>query len=113
MIRRFSRMIGIRPEAIDEYKKLHAEIWPEIALATRRAGLCNYSIHLCELPCGNAYLFSYFEYDGADFDADIATLDDCPQMNEWNACCEACQVPLGIGGQTSGWSDMEEVFYQQ
>ena len=29
-MRRFGQVLGIRPECIDEYKRYHARIWPEI-----------------------------------------------------------------------------------
>ncbi|MGE4488898.1 MAG: L-rhamnose mutarotase [Kiritimatiellales bacterium] len=109
---RFARVIGLRREAVEEYRKLHAEIWPEIAEAIRQVGLHNYSIHLREFPDGNIYLFSYFEYTGSDFKADIARLSNVPRMDEWNACCEACQIPLGNRNEREWWAEMEEVFFQ-
>ena len=29
-MQRLGMVIGIRPEKIDEYKRLHAEVWPEV-----------------------------------------------------------------------------------
>lgn len=113
MSRRFTHVIGLRPDAVATYKELHAQIWPDIAEATRRAGLHNYSIHLCELPDRSYYLFSYFEYSGTDIEADLASLAGCPRMAEWTACCEACQLPLANRDSGAWWSSMEEVFYQK
>ena len=43
-MRRFGQVLGLRPEKVDEYKRHHAGIWPEISAAIREAGIRNYSI---------------------------------------------------------------------
>lgn len=38
----------LKPGTIDEYKRRHDEIWPELAAALRDAGIYDYSIFLDE-----------------------------------------------------------------
>ena len=45
-MRRFGQVIGLDRDRVEEYRKYHAKIWPEIEEAIRQAGICNYSIYL-------------------------------------------------------------------
>ena len=68
-MQRYGSLIGLRPEALDEYKKYHAAVWPEVLAMIQKCNIRNYSIFLNEgLP------FSYFEYHGTDCPADMAKL---------------------------------------
>jgi len=108
-MRRFGQVLGIRPECIGEYKRYHAEIWPEIERAIRVAGIRNYSIFLHD-----ELLFGYYEYAGPDdeLEARMQALADAPRMREWWDVMEAMQVPDPDRAKGSWWSDMEEVFHQ-
>ena len=108
-MRRFGQVLGIRPECIDEYKRHHAAIWPEIEHAIRVAGIRNYSIFL-----RGEQLFGYFEYHGPpdEYDTRMATLAQAPRMRDWWDVMEAMQVPDPQRVPGTWWSDMEEVFHQ-
>ena len=67
---RFGSVIGLKAEKKDYYNKLHAEPWPEINAMIKKCNIQNYSIYEIEIE-GKLYLFSYFEYVGDDFDADM------------------------------------------
>lgn len=97
---------------VDEYKKIHDEIWPEIAEVTTQCHLHNYSIHLHRRPGGDCTLFTYFEYTGDDFEADMKTLAAHPKSAGWAELCEACQLPFENRAAGDWWSSLEEVFYQ-
>ena len=109
---RFGSVIGLRAEKLDEYKKLHAAVWPEVAKAIHDANIRNYSIYLRKLPDGNHYLFSYFEYIGQDFKADMAKMADQPEAKEWWKLTDPCQQPLPDRKPGEWWASMEEVFHQ-
>ncbi len=109
-MRRFGQMIGIGPERIiEEYKRYHAEIWPEIAQANSAAGLTNYSIFL-----HGTTLFGYYEYVGPDdeYEARMQQVAQAPRMQEWWAIMKEMQVPRDDRGPDEWWSTMEEVFHQ-
>ena len=110
-MKRFGRIIGVKEEKIDEYKKLHAAVWPEVLKMISKCNLTNYSIYLRKLPDGNHYLFSYLEYVGADFDADMATMAADPMTQKWWDVCKPCQEPLSNRIEGEWWSDTEEVFH--
>ena len=71
-MKRYGMVIGLRPEKIAEYKKLHAAVWPDVLKMIKACHIQNYSIYLRRLDDGQPYLFSYFEYTGTDFAADMA-----------------------------------------
>ena len=60
-VQRYGSVIGIKPENIAEYKKLHAAVWPEVLSKLEAVNIRNYSIYLAELKKGEWYLFSYFD----------------------------------------------------
>jgi L-rhamnose mutarotase len=109
---RYGSVIGLRPEKLDQYRKLHAAIWPEVAKAVHEANIRNYSIYLRKLPDGNYYLFSYFEYVGHDFKADMARLAANPDVKRWWSVTDPCQSPLGDRNSGEWWAGMKEVFHQ-
>jgi L-rhamnose mutarotase len=110
---RFGSVIGLKPEKIEEYKKLHAAIWGEVAKAVRDANIRNYSIYLRKMPDGNYYLFSYLEYVGTDYRADMAKLAANHSAQEWWKVTNPCQQPLADRKPGDWWSSMEEVFHQE
>lgn len=106
---RHGSVIGLRPEAIADYKRLHAAIWPDVAAQIARSKISNYSIYLKE---PENLLFSYFEYDGADFAADMAAMAADPRTQEWWAVCMPMQQPLETRREGEWWAEMDEVFHQ-
>jgi L-rhamnose mutarotase len=109
---RYGSVIGFHTEKLDEYKKLHAAAWPVITKIIGECNIRNYSIYLRKLPDGNYYLFSYFEYVGNDFKADMAKLAADPNTKKWWAVTDPCQKPLPNRKEGEWWAPMEEVFHQ-
>ena len=111
-MKRYGSVIGVRAEKLDEYMKLHAAVWTDVLAMIKRCHLQNYSIYLRQLDDGQHYLFSYFEYVGTDFAADMATMAADPTTQRWWSVCMPCQQPLANRAEGEWWADMEEVFHQ-
>jgi L-rhamnose mutarotase len=109
---RYGSVIGLREEKLDEYKKLHAAVWPEVAKAIRDANIRNYSIYLRKMPDDKHYLFSYFEYVGDDFSGDMAKMAKNADVQRWWIETDACQEPLADRKPGELWATAEEVFHQ-
>lgn len=107
-MKRMGQVIGIRPERIEEYKRLHAAAWPGVLARISECNIRNYVIYLRE---PENLLFASFEYHGDDWEADAARMAADPTTQEWWAVCKPCQQPLDsrVGGEW--WADMEEVFF--
>ena len=111
-MKRYGSVIGVRDEKISEYKRLHAAVWPAILKMIKQCNINNYSIYLRKMPDGKHYLFSYFEYVGIDFKADMARMAADPETQRWWGVCIPCQEPLADRGPDEWWAGMEEVFHQ-
>jgi L-rhamnose mutarotase len=111
-MQRYGDIIELRADKIDEYKRLHAAVWPEVLKMIRDCNIRNYSIYLRQLDEGRYFLFSYFEYHGADFKADMAKMAADPTTQKWWDVCKPCQKPLPDRKDGEWWASMEEVFHQ-
>lgn len=109
---RYGSIIALNPAKINEYKKLHAAVWPDVLKMIKDCNIRNYSIYLRQLDDGQYYLFSYFEYTGANYAADMARMAADPTTQAWWDCCIPCQKPLENRNDGEWWADMEEVFHQ-
>lgn len=103
---RYGMAIGLKPEAELEYRKQHAAVWPEVLEMIQLCHIRNYSIYLRDCT-----LFSYFEYDGTDFDADMARMAADPATQRWWALMMPMQSPLPGRKDGAWWAEMEEVFH--
>ncbi|HTX66968.1 MAG TPA: L-rhamnose mutarotase [Opitutaceae bacterium] len=110
-MKRYGSVIGLRPEKLKEYTRLHAAVWPGVLRMIRKCHIRNYSIYLRRLDDGRPYLFSYFEYTGRNFRADMRKMAADPTTQRWWAVCEPCQRPLRRRARGEWWADMPEVFH--
>jgi L-rhamnose mutarotase len=110
-MKRYGMVIGVKKEKLEEYKKLHAAVWPDVLSMIKKCNIRNYSIYLRQLDDGKHYLFSYFEYTGSNFEADMAKMAADPMTQKWWAFCKPCQMPLENRKENEWWADMEEVFH--
>jgi L-rhamnose mutarotase len=112
-VQRIGSVIGIKPEAIPEYKKLHAAVWPEILQKLREVNIRNYSIYLVEIEKGQWCLFSYFEYTGSDFKGDMAKMAADPNTKRWWSHTDPLQTGLPTRAEGEWWHAGEEVFHME
>ena len=106
-IKRVGMVVGIRPDMIEEYKRLHADGNAGVRDLLSKYNMHNFSIFLTEIA-GKWYEFGYYEYTGDDFDADMAELAKEPRNIEWLQMCDPMQIPLE--GET-GWREMERAYF--
>jgi len=109
---RFGSVIGLRPEKEQYYRQLHANAWPSVLAQLKKSGFRNYSIFVTEIE-GKRYLFSYFEYAGSDFAADMRAMADDPETQRWWTETDPCQIQLPARQSGANWSDMERVFFME
>jgi L-rhamnose mutarotase len=110
-MKRYGMLIGLKTEKVEEYKQLHAAVWPDVLKMIQQCNIRNYSIYLRKLDNGQHYLFSYFEYTGSNFATDMAKMAADPTTQRWWAVCEPCQQPLAGRAPDEWWAGLEEVFH--
>ncbi len=76
-MQRIGLLLQVKPDKIEEYKKIHANVWPDLLAELKAAGMRNYSLWL--LP--NGMEFGYLECD--DWDATCAYLDKSEVHTRW------------------------------
>ncbi len=105
-MKRYGSVIKVVPEKLEKYKQLHAAVWPGILRMIKECNIRNYSIYYKD-----GYLFSYYEYMGMDYAADMAKMAADPETQRWWSVCEPCQQPLETRTSGEWWATMEEVFH--
>jgi L-rhamnose mutarotase len=105
-MQRYASVIKLRPEKEREYRVLHSAIWSGVLAQIDKCHIRNYSIFLRD-----GMLFSYLEYHGEDFPADMALMAQDPETQRWWALTDPCQEPVQTAASNEWWSPLEEVFH--
>lgn len=105
-VHRHAAVIRLRPEKEAEYRRLHADVWPEVLAMLRTAGIRNYSIFLRD-----GTLFSYLEYTGDDYATDTARIAADPATRRWWELTDPCQTPVGSASDGQWWAPAELLFH--
>lgn len=104
-MKRVGFILQVNPAKIDEYKKHHENVWPEMLDALRRHGWHNYSLFLRD----DGLMFGYFEAEES-FQASL----DGMAREEINAKWQAFMQPYfeAIDGRPDeSMIELEEVFH--
>jgi len=102
-MKRFIQHSYLKPDKVDEYVKLHAHAWPEVLQMIKESNIQNYSISI-----RGAELYTYYEYTGDDFEADMARMAADPTTQEWWTHTRPCFLYPEKGVY---YDDLQEIFY--
>ena len=105
MTQRVCFLLQVRPDQVAEYRRRHAEVWPEMRAALSAAGWRNYSLFLRE----DGLLVGYLECE--DFDAARAAMDATEVNARWQAEMQGLFEELGGRRPDEGMRPLEEVFH--
>jgi L-rhamnose mutarotase len=108
-VKRIGMVVGLRPEKMEQYKRLHADSTEGVRDLLNKYNMHNFSIFLHQID-GKWYEFGYYEYTGDDYEADMAAMDAEPRIKDWLSVCDPMQIPLP--GEKS-WAIMEQVYYNK
>jgi L-rhamnose mutarotase len=103
-VRRVCFTLQVSPDHIDEYRRRHAAVWPEMLAALRDAGWQDYSLFLRE----DGLLVGYFTTD--DLEAALSTMDATEVNRRWQAEMAPFFADLPGGRADQGMQILEEVF---
>ncbi len=98
-------LLKVRPDRIDEYRRHHREVWPEMLEALRTTGWHNYSLFL--QPDG--LLVGYLET--ADFEQARTRMQEHPVNARWQAEMAPFFESLGNATADRSMLPLEEVFH--
>ena len=104
MIRKSFRMT-LKEGKLDEYKKKHDNVWPEITEVLTNAGVTNYSIYYHEK---DNTLIEYMELkENNTFDK----LEDLDILKKWNVYMKDLLVTISEDDATPVVNELVEVFH--
>ena len=107
-MKRYAGIIGLREDQIEEYKRLHADVWPTVLSRIKACNISNYFIFLRQ---PENLLLSFYEYTGTDHGGDMALMASDPETQRWWALCGPMQLPLESRRQGEWWASTDEVFH--
>ena len=99
-MRRFCFQLRVKPERLDDYRRHHRRVWPDMLEALRDTGWRNYSLFLRD----DGLLIGYFEAD--DPSSTMARMRQTAVDARW----QAHMAPLFEEG-ASGLLQLDEVFH--
>jgi L-rhamnose mutarotase len=105
-MQRIASTLRLRPEAEATYREYHQSVWPDVLRTISECNIRNYSIFLRD-----GILFSYFEYVGENFAADMAKVAADAKTQEWWVIMNPMQAPLENRAKGEWWASMQEVFH--
>lgn len=105
-MRRYAQLTRLAPEQEAEYIRHHERVWPDVLQAIAECAIENYSIFL-----SNGLLFSYFEYHGSDYEADVRKMAASPAMQRWWKMMDPTLASMPDAKPGQLWSPMREVFH--
>ena len=102
---KFGQIGKLKPEKIEEYIELHANTWPGVLKTITECNLRNYSIFI-----QGDLLFSYYEYIGEDYEADMEKMAADPVTQDWWKCTHPCFEAYAIDPGSEFYHDMKQIF---
>ena len=101
----FGSLIRVKPEYEEKYIILHNNTFPGVIKRIKQSHIRNYSIFIL-----NGMLFSYFEYIGRDYKADMDKMAQDNTTQKWWKLTDQMQEPLEWRKKGEWWAEIEEVF---
>ena len=107
-MRRMGLCNRLRPEKVEEYKALHAAVWPDVLARISACNIRNYTIFLRE---PENLLFAYWEYHGDHWATDAKKMAADARTQDWWAIHDPMQAPLATRKVGEWWAMAEELFH--
>lgn len=93
---RVGHMWRAKPGKVDEYRRVHATVWPELEQLFRDAGVTTYAIY-----AWGDVLFSHMEV--TDYEAMIARFNESEIAQRWEVELMADLIEYPDGDPETGW----------
>jgi len=103
-LRRVCFTLRVRPGRLEEYRRRHAAVWPEMLKALHDAGWHDYSLFLSD----DGLLVGYFLTE--NLDASIAAMQDTDVNRRWQAEMAPFFEELPGGRPDTSMRVLDEVF---
>jgi L-rhamnose mutarotase len=105
-MKRLAQVIRVRPEAIDEYERIHRDVPSAVLDRLRTSHVTDYSIYRY-----GTLLVAYLEYVGDDFEDDFAAIAGDPATQAWWRITNPMQEAVPERATGEWWHEIPEVFH--
>ena len=105
---RYGMAVRLKHEKREYYIENHANVWPEVLEELKKIHVKNYSIFIKE-----DFMFGYLEYDGNDFDGDMAQMQNIPIVEKWTKLMIDCFNPFPNNEENNSWVMMDQIFFME
>jgi L-rhamnose mutarotase len=105
-MKRVGFLLKVKPDRVEEYKKRHQAVWPDMLDALRRTGWHHYTLFMRD----DGLLFGYFETP-KDFQAARAGMGEEEVNTRWGESMNPFFEELGDALPEEGMLELEEVFH--
>ena len=105
---RYAMAVRLKDEKREYYIENHANVWPEVISELKKIKIKNYSIYLKE-----DFMFGYLEYDGDNFDQDMAEMQKIPIVEKWTNLMINCFNPFPNNEDNNSWVMMDQIFFME
>jgi L-rhamnose mutarotase len=105
-MKRVGFLLKVKQDRVEEYKRRHEAVWPEMLDALRRTGWHNYSLFLRE----DGQLFGYFETPDS-FQAALEGMAGEEINAKWQEFMAPYFEDLGSAHADESMLELEEVFH--
>ena len=105
-MKRVAFILKVKESKIEEYKKHHEAVWPEMLDALRRTGWHNYTLFMRE----DGLLFGYFETPEG-FEAALAGMAEEAINAKWQEFMATYFEGIGGAHADESMVELEEVFH--
>jgi L-rhamnose mutarotase len=107
-LQRYAMAVRLKDEKKDFYLKNHQNVWPEILEELKKIKVKNYSIFLKE-----DFMFGYLEYEGDNFDKDLAQMSKIAIVDKWTKLMIDCFNPFPNNENNNSWVMMDQIFFME
>ena len=105
-MKRVGFILKVRQDRLEEYKKHHEAVWPDMLEALKRQGWNNYSLFLRD----DGLLFGYFEAAN-DFKSSLDGMNGEGINAKWQDFMAPFFENLGGGHPDKGMLELQEIFH--
>ena len=105
-MKRYGSIVRLADGSEEEYRRLHQAVWPGVTARMAASHISTFTIFLRD-----GLLFSYMEYVGDDFEADMAAISADQTTLSWWRLTEPLQKPVESATEGEWWAPMDEVFH--
>ena len=106
-MKKLGQVCGITAENAKKYIEYHNNIPGEIRELIKECNIRNYSIFYRK-----GLLFSYYEYVGENYEADMQKMADNADNKKWWDLVKPIMDPLADRDENEFWADMDLIFEQ-